>query len=190
MDLPRAQMEDLRKQSSRLKELSSQRATPERWQEAVGGLNSKFEGIQVGAACVLASWGGRDAVDLLRDWLMRLYENEDSFSARIQAVRCLARIVDRNDATWVLDLFFGLSDPVEQHWLLPLVAALPSDTVRSRLVTESKSDIARNRLAAMKAISQADLPDKQALLGQFAQDENKTIRSNARQLAKRAAKGA
>lgn len=59
-------MSDLQVLCNELKALATQRETPELRQKAEEALNSKWTGVQVCAARVLAKWAGRRSVELLK----------------------------------------------------------------------------------------------------------------------------
>src|SRR5688572_16655764 len=101
-------------------------------------LFSKWQGIQVVAGRVLATWGGRESVDALRAWLLRLYEPAPQkkerhwLSTRREVGRCLAKCVTAEDCGWLLALYFSNAHRGWEGWenafeLGTAIAALPAD---------------------------------------------------------------
>ena len=180
-------MDALQETTSHLRAIGAEPPTPERWNEVTAALESKFEGIQVVAARVLATWGGRAAVETLRPWLVKLCDRPDSFHARGAAAKVLAQCVEAQDTEWVLDLYFGLPDALLKHDLLPLIEVLPPDRVRPRVLTEARSPEAINRQAALKAVARIRFPDRRELLRLFVHDPQKVISSTAKVLLSREA---
>jgi hypothetical protein len=120
-------------------------------QEVEDGLRSKWEGVQVWAGRVLASWGDRRSIDLLREWLDGLLTKEAAWSVRGEAVRALCQCYRPADVPWMLDLYFGAEDPLLRHEFSPFIFALPEDKVRQRIVREAQSASESRREAAKVA---------------------------------------
>jgi hypothetical protein len=138
----------LNEECSRLVELRRLRPTPERWEEAIRALNSKYEGVQVHAARVLGEWGGQRSTTLLKEWLVRNLEREAGWSAVGVATRELRRCVILDDSEWILELYFTAEDVACRHSLLGLAVVLPSDLLRERAAIESGSSDPRRQAAA------------------------------------------
>jgi hypothetical protein len=103
------------------------------------GLRSKWEGVQVWAGWVLASWGDRQSIDLLRGWLEHMLTKEAEWTVRCEAVRALCQCYRPADVPWMLDLYFGSTDPLLRHEFGPFIFTLPEDAIRRRIRTESQS---------------------------------------------------
>jgi hypothetical protein len=116
--------------------------------EVEDGLRSKWEGVQVWAGRVLANWGDRGSIDLLRDWLEGLLKKEAAWTVRGEAVRALCQCYKPADVPWMLDLYFGADDPLLRHEFGPFILVLPEDDVRKRIQREAQSASAVRRDAA------------------------------------------
>jgi hypothetical protein len=114
-------------------------------------LGSKWEGVQVWAGRVLASWGDRQSIDLLRDWLHRALGKEAGWTLRGEAVRSLCQCYQREDIPWLLDLYFEAEDPLQRHEFSPFIIALPEADVRHRIQTEMKGESKPRKAAAQAA---------------------------------------
>jgi len=116
--------------------------------EVEEGLRSKWEGVQVWAGRVLASWGDRRSIDLLHEWLEGLLEKEAAWSVRGEAVRALCQCYKSADVPWMLDLYFGANDPLLRHEFGPFIFVIPENDVRKRIRREAQSASAVRRDAA------------------------------------------
>lgn len=145
-------------------------------------LASKWEGVQSVALQVLGTWGDDGSRRRLRDFIERVDERPHGWAIRGVAVRALSGCVTRQDAAWALDRLFSLEGVLAKHEFVPVVLALPPDAVRGRLVQESVSPDRDNRQAAMKALGNMDVPDRQRLLRHFLEDDDADIRRGARAL--------
>ena len=132
----------------RLEALTHGQSTSKRRKEVHEALQSKWEGVQVWAGRVLASWGDRDSIDRLRDWLESSLAKETGWAIRGEAVKALCECYKPEDIPWLLDLYFKTEDRLRRYELLPLVTALPQDMVRRRIKTELKSELEARRDAA------------------------------------------
>ena len=112
------------------------------------GLRSKWEGVQVWAGRVLASWGDRQSIDLLRDWLEGLLKKEAAWTVRGEAVRALCQSYKPADVPWMLDLYFEANDPLLRHEFSPFIFTLPEGDVKKRIRREAQSGSAVRRDAA------------------------------------------
>src|SRR6266487_3745017 len=116
---------DLRAESLRLREFGTNPPTDTARDDVVNALHSKFEGIQAVAAEVLGAWGDARSKDALREWFLKTIPRPNGWAIRSVGVRELARLATAEDASWVLDTYFGTEDGLLQHELLRLAAALP-----------------------------------------------------------------
>jgi HEAT repeat protein len=143
--------DELQRTKTRLENLARNKPTPKSRAEVEALLRSKWTGVQVSAANVLAEWGGPDSVAALRRWL------SDGGLVR-DAVKALGRCVSDDDVGWGLDLHFRL---FSQGWGLtswPLVIGLPRATTVERLVSETKGGSEHRRAAevALRWIAEHD----------------------------------
>jgi HEAT repeat protein len=175
-------MADLRATTARLRQLGTKRPTPATRAEVVAELASKWEGVQAVAVEVLGGWGDRQCVDCLRQFLVRCFDREAGWGIRGVAVRALRRVVTQADVDWVLDLYFRLSGWLPKHELLWLVAALPPQAARERLVAALRDPRWDNRHAAVKAIGNMDFPDLRQLLLPLWNDPDDDVRGSVRLL--------
>jgi hypothetical protein len=113
-------------------------------------LGSKWEGVQVWAGRVLATWGDRRSIDTLRRWLAHSLEKEAGWALRGQAIRSLCECYEPKDIPWMLELYFSADTHEHLHqWeLLRFVQELPIESIRERIAVERGSDIASRRAAA------------------------------------------
>jgi HEAT repeat protein len=152
----------------------------------VAALSSKWEGVQAVAAQVLGSWGDRECVERLREFLEGCFDRRYGWAIRGVVVRSLRRVVTAEDVGWVLDLYFSLPGWLPKHELLWLVTALPPRAARDRLVAALRDSRWDNRHAAVKAIGNMDYPDRRELLLQLRGDPEEEVRRSVRLLAGRA----
>jgi hypothetical protein len=124
--------------------------------EVENALHSKWEGIQVCAGRVLATWGDRESIETLRNWLQSLLDKKSGWAIRKQAIQLLCQCYQSEDIHWLLDLYFGQEDRLRCHEFLPLVIALPESIVRKRILIESRSAIEKRREAAAIAMRRLD----------------------------------
>jgi HEAT repeat protein len=141
---------------------------------------SKWQGVQSVAAQVIAGWGGREAVEALRELLMRSYGKPHWWTMRGVAARELAKCIDETDAEWVLEHYFGQPNSRTKHEMTPLVWGLPVEAARVRVEAELSSADRENRRAALGALAWMPFPDKVALLRRLADDPEPSIRDAAR----------
>lgn len=158
--------------------------TAERWEAVRAALASKFEGTQAGALRVLGQWGGREAVEALREFLTAAFSRKAGWGIRSVATGVLAGVVTAADVPWILDLYFGLPRRLEKHELLRLVTALPSETARNRLVAELRSADPLNRQAAAKAIGNLPYADRRQLLWRQRDDPDRAVSKTAQFLTR------
>jgi len=147
-------MDELQRITARLRDLERSKPTEKRRAEVEALLSNKWEGVQVAAAHVLGTWGGRQSVTALRQWLDQLYSRPVSWDARIEAARSLAKCVDETDVTWALDQYFNLKSDSLQYDLRPLIDRLPR-----RLRPEAKSDDQARSVAATRLLNRLALLD-------------------------------
>ena len=176
-------MADLRQVTDRLRQLGAKRPTTASRAEVVAALSSKWEGAQAVAARVLAGWGDRESIDLLRDFLAKCFDREAGWGIRGVVVRALRPIVTDADVDWVLDLYFSLQGWLPKHELLWLVTALPPHEARGRLVSALQDQRWDNRHAAVKAIGNMDYPDRRHLLTPLHDDPNDDVRRSVELLS-------
>lgn len=148
-------------------------------------LTSKWEGVQSVALQTLGSWGDHQSRALLRSAIEKLDERQYGWSIRGVAIRALSACITDDDAGWALDRLFTLEGVLAKHTFLPVVLALPVDSVQTRLLEEASSPGRDNRQAAMKAIGNIDFPSRDDVLSRFLQDEDEQIRYGARLLLDR-----
>ena len=179
-------MIDIHEASVRLQHLATVKPSAQAWAEVRQALSSKWEGLQSRACRVLAAWGGREAVNELRSFLLDANAREFGWSIRGVVVDSLARCVAAEDTDWVLNHYFSIPGVLNKHELLPVVRALPIESARSRLLAESSSTDRDNRQAAMKAFANMEYPevDRLALLSRLSEDQDSAIRSGAQALAR------
>ena len=122
------------------------------------------EGIQICAVQLLGAWRGRDAVNLLREWLIAALHRRHGWAGVRQGALSLSRCVLREDAPWVLDLYFGKTTRNQKHLLLPLVLALPIDYLAARIVQEADSPSPLNREAVIPLLRVSTIPNRDDLI--------------------------
>lgn len=154
---------DLKNWCIRLESFTHGLPTSTRRKEVDEALRSKWEGVQVWAARVLASWGDRQSIDELRRWLESSLTKEAGWAVRGEAVNALCKCYKAEDIPWLLDMYFKTEDRLLRHELLPFVTALPHEVVRRRIKKELKSEselrqdsatIAKRRLEFWKKLEQ------------------------------------
>lgn len=145
-------------------------------------MSSKWEGIQSIALQVLGQWGGKEAIEMLRSFLVNAYAREYGWTIRGVAVRSLAKIVGSDDVDWVLALYFSLPGWLAKHELLPVVLQLPPERARTRLTSEPLNIDPVNRQAAAKAIGNMPFEDRIKLLKPLCEDESEEVRATAKAL--------
>ena len=136
---------------SRLERLAVKRPTQQARRDVEAALTHKWEGVQVHAGRVLASWGGRRSIDALRQWLVSSMGKEGDSALRAEAVKALCRCFEPRDATWMLDLYFEARGIFIRHQLLPFVTAVPRDQAERRIAIERDSTSETRRAAATVA---------------------------------------
>jgi hypothetical protein len=172
-------MTDLKTECARLRELGRSRPNSTSRRIASEALLSKFESVQVEGGKLLGRWGGSDAVENLREWLLRAYTKPRAHSVRGQAIHALSQCVTAHDAGWILDLYFSRTKPFDSFHLVPLICALPSRAWRSRIEAECRSTSAARRRAAVFAIVRTSFPGKREILRQLRNDPAQEVRSLA-----------
>ena len=140
-------MDELRLAKARLRDLARSKPTAKRRAEVEALLQSKWEGVQVSAANVLAVWGGHESVSALRRWLSEGTQRDDALEA-------LGKCVGDDDVEWALDRYFkDFADPKQRNarafW--PLVVGLPREPTLALLRREAKQGSV-NREAASVAL--------------------------------------
>ena len=179
-------MDDLSALAAHLWALAEQPSTTEAKAEVLNALQHKREGIQAIAAQVLGAWGGRESVAALRGWLTECQRRESGWAARGVAVSQLARLVESQDANWILDLYLTVPGWIAKHELFPLVRALAPEVARSRLVAALRDPDWVNRHAAVKAIGNMALGDRRRLLLPLIDDPDRNVQKSARFLSQEA----
>lgn len=178
-------MDRLQDDAVKLKDLAGRRPTPERRALVREALASKWEGTQSIALQVLAAWGGRPAVETIREFLVHAFTRKHGWSIRRVAVETLARIAGPEDVDWVLELYFSRPADLDKHELLPLVLRLPVAEARDRLVRELASGNPSNRHAAAIAVANMAFPDGDSLLAPLLSDPVERVRESAKALRSR-----
>jgi len=148
-------------------------------------VKSKWEGVQSVALQTLGGWGDPQSRAVLRSAIEQLDGRPYGWSIRGVAVRALSACITEDDAGWALDRLFTLEGILAKHTFLPVVLALPVESVEERLLEEASSTNRDNRQAAMKAIGNLDFPTRDAVLSRFLHDEDEEIRYGARLLLDR-----
>ena len=179
-------MDDLSQIAAHLWSLAERPPSPEAQSEVAAALQHKREGIQSVAAQVLGAWGVRSSIAPLRQWFLECMDRESGWAVRGVAVRELSKLVESEDAPWVLDLYFGVSGWIAKHELLPLVKSLSPEAARSRLVAGLHDTDWVNRHAAVKAIGNMAFPDRRSLLSRLINDPHEIVQQSARFLAREA----
>lgn len=176
-------MDELQAEAATLEGLGKLKPSAERVARVKTALSSKWEGTQALAIGVLAQWGGRESVELIKTFLTDAFARKFGWSVRGVAIRALAELVGPEDVDWVLNLYFEQPQFLEKHELLRLVIRLPVKPARPRLVRELGSDDALNRQAAVKAIGNMPFDDVSALLKPMRTDPDKGVRDSAKALS-------
>lgn len=171
-------MDVLQKRVTALNALAQRRPRPDRLGEVRDALEDKFEGVQTAAVKVLGAWGDADSCKLLRAFITKAFDRPHGWSVRGVAIKALAPHIDKGDVDWVLDIYFGLTEVVTKHEVLPLVLALPADAARKRLVTALRDPAAANRQAAVKAIANLSYQDRLQLISPLRDDQDKFVRES------------
>ncbi len=178
-------MDLLQSQSKHILSLGAQRPTPAVRAEVMVAIQSKWEGVQASALKVLGRWGDRESTTALRAFLSKSFDRQRGWAIRKVAVRSLVSLLTPEDTTWVLDLYFGLPDKLEQHEILRLVIALHPETARGRLLAALRDGDDVKRRAAVIAIGNMPYPDRRALIWPYREDPNAAVRRSARALSDR-----
>jgi HEAT repeat protein len=178
-------MDAIQERVAKLNALAQQRPRPDRLGEVRDALEDKFEGVQGAAVKVLGAWGDADSLKLLREFLTKAFDRPLGWSIRGAAIKALAPHIDKGDADWVLDIYFGLAEVVTKHEVLPLVLALPPGAARERLVTALRDAASGNRQAAVKAIGNMSYPDRLQLISLLRDDQDKFVRDSVQALIRR-----
>lgn len=140
-------MSDLQILCDELNALATQSETPMLRQKAEEAFNSRWTGVQVCAARVLAKWGGRRSVELLKPWVVKWILREDSAMWQI-ACNILAECIERQDSDWVLNTYLTIGyESVGRYALWRCIAKIRFAVVEERLVRESTSNNRIRRLA-------------------------------------------
>jgi hypothetical protein len=151
-------------------------------------MRSRYEGIRAVAAEVLGCWGGDDSVTELKALLLATYSKTRSQALRGAVTKALSVCVRQQDAPWVLDLLFSVKGPTRKRELVwPLVASLPVEAARGRLIDELSSTDRWNRQAAVMAIAaiKGDFPDRRQLLERALIDPSTFVRISAHSFLQR-----
>jgi hypothetical protein len=143
----------------------------------MNALASKFEGIQAVAAEVLASWGDASSKAALKYWLLQTLERPFGWAVRSVAVRELSRLLEADDAGWVLKLYFDTEDHTLQHRLAVLAAALPQKPALSMIDELARDRDPRVRQAAMKVLVLSKWGEPKELLRPYAADPDPLIQA-------------
>jgi len=158
-----------------LETLTHGKPTSVKRKEVDDALQSRWEGVQVCAGRVLASWGDRDSIDKLRGLLESSLSKESGWAIRGEAVRALSECYKAEDIPWILDLYFETKDRLRRHELLPLITSLPKDVVTRRIKKELKNELETRRDAAAMAARRLESWKKLKL-----QRSNKPIQPTAK----------
>ncbi len=172
---------DFRARVEELRTLASSRPRPQDRAIVMAALHSKWEGLQSVAVQTLGSWGDRESVAALREFWLKTQDCKNGWSIRSVISTALAKGVKKEDASWLLDLYFD----GHSRWdldLAPAVCQLPVVAVRGRIMQESHSDNTLRRRAALGVASCLPEPEYHALLKRFSSDQNPEISSSARYL--------
>jgi hypothetical protein len=142
---------DLQVLCNELKAMATQPETPELREKAESELNSKWTGVQVCAARVLAAWGGRRSVELLKAWVEKWYfdDYKTYYAMQHTSSDILAECIELQDADWALEIYLALYPTVGRWALWAVLHKIPFDAVQERLVQESASDDRIRRLATL-----------------------------------------
>jgi hypothetical protein len=167
---------DLKSESLRLRQYTSRPPDDVARREIMAALASKFEGIQAVAAEVLASWRDAPSKAELKRWFLQTLERPSGWAIRSVAVRELSRLLDADDASWVLELYFGTMHHLLQHELSTLAAALPLNPAKSMIDERARDQDPRVRHAALKVWVRSTWGDPKDLLQPYAADPDPLIR--------------
>lgn len=136
--MPRNQIEET---IARLRELARDPGAGHR-EELEAALHCKWEGVQVVAGRILASWACPESERAVREWFLRLSSSGSSkFAVAEVAARCLSRFLSPECGPWVLPRFFA--DSVKKSgrwafWYLPLLERTEYEFLTKSLVDEAK----------------------------------------------------
>jgi HEAT repeat protein len=178
-------MDALQQRVAALNALAQRHPRPDRLGEVRAALEDKFEGVQGAALNVLGAWGDADSCETLRAFLIRAFDKPHSWSIRGVAIKALTPHLDKSDAPWVLDLYFGQAEIATKHEVLPLVLALPPDSARKRRVKALRDVAPANRQGAVKAIANMAYPDRIQLISPLRDNEDKFVRESVQTLIRR-----
>jgi hypothetical protein len=149
-------------------------------------LRHRREGVQVKAAQTLATWRRPSSKTPLRELLLRTFSRRHGISVRKEVAKALAPFIGKEDADWVLDLYFSTAPKrtpvgtvIQINALMPLIAALPASSVAERIGRESKSLEANVRRAALFA---AHAVGDRTTVELFVNDSSADIRTTAANL--------
>jgi HEAT repeat protein len=173
-------MDELQRLTTYLRSFGSAPPTVTGRAEIATALHHKWQGIQATAATVLATWGDRTSVELLKQWLLYGLQQEQWRSIRRVAMQSLAQCAGSEDVDWLIDLMAAQSKWLIKHEFVPLLAALPAQPTGTRLRVLLHDRDWHNRQIAVIAISRRSDPQRQHLLQEALHDEHPTVRTAAR----------
>ena len=151
---------DINTCSLRLREYLQLKKSPERSTFVLEMLGSKYEGLQAGAAKVLAAWGGPDEKALLKEFLLKVFQREHGWTIQGVVVKSLAPLITPDDTDWLLEATFSIQLISAHYVLLHLFPRLTPDRTRSFLVEKLSSQSKFDRWAAARAIMAIKYPDQ------------------------------
>jgi HEAT repeat protein len=172
--------EKLNAKVDRIKSLGANRPNAVMRAEVMQALSDKYEGVRSAALTALGNWGGDESKNALKAFLVKEFKRSGAWAIRGVAVKALAPLVDAEDATWVLDLCYGLPSHLEKREVFELICRLPTQAVRSRLILELRSPYPANRWSSCMLIGAMNFPDRKILMAPHCDDEDKLVRQTAR----------
>ncbi len=172
-------MTDLHVLCTELKVLATQPETPALRQKVETDFNSKWTGVQVCAARVLAAWGGRRSIELLKAWVEKWYRGNERIDRvmRTTASDILAKCIEPTDANWVLETYLTIGYASAGMFALwRCIDKCPFTLLQERLVQESISDDRMRRLAALNFLIGLHQPQEtRELIERFLDDADSEI---------------
>ena len=183
---PAKALRDPKRVCERLRLLGSSAATPESRREVEGFLENGKQPIQSIAAEVLARWGGRRSLEVLRRWLPKTLKGSGWHAIQIKAANLLATLVEDDDASWIVALFAELKDdPAARYWLHPLFEKCrDSHALLKTLKQESGSKLPVERIRALFFLSVLSVTKREGVFEALKADTDPAVRDLATQLAK------
>ncbi len=173
-------MPDLKELCNQLRSLGEQPPTEDSRAAVEAALGSKWWGVQVVAAKVLAKWADDRSIEQVKAWTVDCLFNRN-FAMITPACRIMATCIRPDDAEWLLDVYIPKAFTLNQFTLWESLRQMPLERVEKRLIQESKSLDRVRRLAALLAsVGLGQYPLTHDLIQRFTLDPDPVVEREAR----------